>query len=227
MSEGVQETKIIFCNICRVRTKHLLRAKYARPHFNFDGGYVSENYENRASIWSCAGCDEVTFEWQQFERQDEKWEDVLGGYFPTREEEDSVQRKFFKNLNPELNRLYAEVVTCFNEGCLLLCTIGLRGLIEGVCRDKCPTEGNLERKINGLVKFLPSLNLIEALHGFRVVGNNAAHELEALNRDDAKAAIEVLEDVLNYLYDLDYRASQITNASRKASSRSDKPGFVN
>jgi hypothetical protein len=63
--------------------------------------------------------------------------------------------------------------------CLLLCTIGLRALIEGVCNDKGFKDRKLENNIEGLTKLLPSPNMIEALHALRLFGNDAAHRLEA------------------------------------------------
>jgi hypothetical protein len=110
-----------------------------------------------------------------------------------------------------------------NQDCPLLSTIGLRAVIEGICADKGITQGNLEQKINGLHKFLPSLNLIEALHTFRITGNAAAHRLEALTRDEARAAFDVIEAILNFLYDLDYKASQV---KKKAPINSATSGFV-
>jgi len=153
----------------------------------------------------------------------EKWEEHDGGYFST---VSAVQPKLFRMLNPELSRLYREVLTCFEKDCLLLCTLGLRALIEGVCGDKGLTGGNLEHKIDSLVKFLPSPNLIEALHAFRFAGNDAAHRLEALTRDDAEIAIEVMEDLLNVLYDLDYKASAMRSGSKRAAFKSVTPGSV-
>jgi hypothetical protein len=50
----------------------------------------------------------------------------------------------------------------------------------------------------------------------RTEGRTAAHELEPSSRDDAKAAIEIMEHLLNYFYDLDYKASLVRNASRGA-----------
>jgi hypothetical protein len=84
----------------------------------------------------------------------------------------------------------------------------------------------LDRKIDGLITFLPSLNLIETLHAFRFAGNDAAHELEALTRDDARTAIEVMEALLNFLYDLDYKASQMRHASKRAAFKSTMPDSV-
>lgn len=143
--------------------------------------------------------------------------------------EDYIQPTVFKNLNNELGRLYKEIVTCFNEDCLLLCTIGLRALVEGICVDKGLTDEitgkNLRAKIDGLIKFLPSLNLIEALHAFKVSGDDAAHRLQTLTRDDARTAIEVIEHLLNHFYDMDDKASHGRNP-KKLVFDSVKPGSV-
>jgi Domain of unknown function (DUF4145) len=235
LSEGGQETKRIFCNCCKGETHHLLRARYSRLRKVADGEDVfqvrnSAAYEIfdcgelRSSIWSCAGCDEETFELEH--RYIEEAFEGNGSFFPTRSEEGSIQRRRFRSLKPELGLLYGEVVTSFNNNCLLLCAIGLRALIERVCVDKGSTDGNLEHRIDGLIKFLPGMNIIEALHAFRFAGNDAAHRLEARTREDSRMAIEVMEDLLGSLYDLDYKASQIRSASKRVASRSVTPGSV-
>ena len=45
------------------------------------------------------------------------------------------------------------------------------------------------------------------------MGNKAMHELEPPSRDDLKLAIEVIEDLMNFLYELDYKASKLAAAS--------------
>ncbi len=221
-NEGGQETKLLFCNSCKIFTKHDLRARYGRPLLNRDEGYVSEHYERRASIWSCAGCDEETFEKQIL---DESGNDQEYGCFPPRAE-DLVQCKFFRNLNSDLKRLYEEAVACLNGGHLVLCTIGLRALIEGVCSDKGVDGKNLEHQVDGLIKFLPSLNIIQALHTLRITGNDAAHGREPFTRGNARMAVGVVEDLLNFLYDLDYKASQVSSTSRMGGLKSVKSDSV-
>jgi hypothetical protein len=77
-----------------------------------------------------------------------------------------------------------------------------------------------EKNIEGLTKLLPSPNMIEALHGLRLFGNDAAHRLEALTRGNAHEAIEVMEHLLNHFYDMDYKASQVNNPRRSHSTPS-------
>jgi hypothetical protein len=48
------------------------------------------------------------------------------------------------------------------------------------------------------------------------MGNIALHELVAPKKDDLKVAIEVSKDLLNFLYELDYKA---TSLSRRLGAR--------
>lgn len=224
LSETGQETKQIACSFCKVRTHHTLRARYSwlreiRDSVDEGVGEVIGTCEHRYSVWMCGGCDTVTFESQMIYGDGTEGD---GGFFSTRE----VQPKLYRKLNPELTRLYGEIVACFDKGYLLLCTIGLRALIEGICIDKGLKDGKLDQKIEGLIKLLPSVNVIEALHECRVAGNYAAHRLEALSRDETELAIDVIEGLLNFLYDLDYKASQVRNTLRRTAFKSVSPGSV-
>jgi len=176
------------------------------------------------SIWSCSGCEDETFEWKFTGIDDGEHEPT---YLPPREDEGGpVRLKFFQHLKPDLNHLYREIVTCLNEDCLVLCTIGLRALIEGVCSDKKVAGKNLYQKLENLINFLPSRNLIDALHAFRWAGNEAVHENAPLTREEAILAVEVMEDLLNFLYDLDYKASQMKYGSRMVGLKTDKGGTI-
>jgi Domain of unknown function (DUF4145) len=108
----------------------------------------------------------------------------------------------------------------------------LRVLLEAICAEKSVLGGNLEQKIQALAQFIPNESLLQALHAFRFAGNAAAHELEALSQDDARTAIAVMEDLLNFLYELDYKASLMRYAEgrpapkKQQALRLAKGGFV-
>lgn len=223
----MQQTETIFCNTCNTVTDHLLRVRYSTPRIES----VNEDdpdpvrRAHRYSLWSCAGCKEATLEKQRASLDSEsEWAEASGEYYPRRLE-GSIQPKVFKKLNKELGQLYKEIATCFNEDCLLSCTIGLRALIEAVCNDKGFKDRKLENNIKELTNLLPSPNMIEALHALRLFGNDAAHRLEALTRDNAREAIRVMEHLLNHFYDMDYRASQVKHPKKEAFD-SIKPGSV-
>ncbi len=46
------------------------------------------------------------------------------------------------------------------------------------------------------------------------MGNKAAHELEAPNESELTLAIEVMEDLLNYLYELEYKVRRLPKFTR-------------
>jgi hypothetical protein len=114
--------------------------------------------------------------------------------------------KHFVNLPKKLETLYSEVVKSNNEELDLLCAAGLRSLLEGVCADKGIRGANLEEKIEGMKSLLPE-SIVKNLHEFRFMGNRAIHELEAPNNFELSTALDVIEDILNFFYALDYKAS--------------------
>lgn len=123
--------------------------------------------------------------------------------------------KSYSKLKSELTTIYREALSCYNEEALILCTAGLRALLEGICQDKRIKGRNLKVKIDGLKAILPNKNIIRNLHQFRFMGNDAVHELAAPNRKELALAIGVIEDLLNFLYEMDYKASQLRELRRK------------
>jgi hypothetical protein len=87
--------------------------------------------------------------------------------------------------------------------------------LEGVCSDKGIPGANLEKKIDGMKTLLPE-NIVKNLHEFRFIGNKAVHELEAPASHELSAALDVIEDILNFLYALDYKASLLARLRAKA-----------
>jgi Domain of unknown function (DUF4145) len=130
-------------------------------------------------------------------------------YYPELKVDHLLPKKFAK-LNSKLERIYRESISCFNAGSLVLCSAGLRSLLEGVCQDKKVKGRTLEERIENLQFLLPNKNIIRHLHHFRFTGNKAMHELEAPSIEDVRLAIDVIQDLLNYLYELDYKASKLS-----------------
>jgi hypothetical protein len=216
---GKPKRERIWCNKCRGPRIHELQ----HTHYGQEGDPIEDQFFEKwtDSLWACCGCESaiLVHRWEMHGA-----EDMPGApqpevqIYPPRTY-GQKQSKYFIKLPTPLSKLYNEIIGAFNSGSMLLCTIGLRALIEGVCVDKGITEGKLVNKIDGLLKFFPNKTLIDSLHGFRFTGNDAAHDLEAMYPTEASYAIEVMEDLLNFLYEFDYKASQMKNASRRAEIR--------
>ncbi len=218
-SENKPMKKYIFCNRCRDETNHILKAEHYRdyPNYNPDGslGFV-ERLGYR--FWVCAGCDKGTLgEFYTFDVTND--DDALIAdeeYFPGRTIL-HVEEKNFKQLPKKLTIIYRETLRAYNNSLSILCALGLRALIEGICADKGITDNNLKTRINKMESIPLPQNIVSNLHSLRFIGNEAAHELAAPTMGELKLAIEICEDLLNYLYELDYKAYQLTSSrqSRK------------
>lgn len=205
----------LFCNICKGTTHHELKAFHMSEHDQIEHDEEGKaipifTWTSKFRFWVCLGCDTATLEeaWSASGMTDEQGNNIWeSDFYPKRKLSDHAA-KYFQKLSPKLRTIYKEVIKNFNSSLNISCAIGLRALLEGVCADKGITNGNLEKKIDLLISHLPP-NIVKSLHSFRFMGNEAAHELEAPKRSELKLAIEVIEDLLNFLYELDYKAQQL------------------
>lgn len=208
----------IFCNVCRQNTNHTLIGFHRAPiewvvygtSIPVDEDDDGERYEGDETcctefrLWACCGCDAGTME-------------AMNGFcepyppsttfYPPRERLE-VSYKEFRRLSPKLAAIYREVITSFNYDLSILCAVGLRALLEGICKDKGLSGNNLYQKIDGLKDHLPD-HIVEALHHYRLIGNEAVHDLADVDQQTLKALVQVIEDILNYLYELDYKTAQL------------------
>lgn len=200
--------KKIFCNTCNWKTHHDNKFEYERYDSNIDIetdsiDHLTDFEQWRYRVWVCRGCETGSLEEEHIRWVDEEEfsESII---YPIREH-DNLSLKVFQNLEPKLDKIYQEVIQSFNNNSVILCSIGLRALLEGICAEKNVKGRNLVQKIDGLKDYLPN-NIVNSLHGFRFMGNEAAHELQAPSLQELESSIDVMEDLLNYLYELDYKA---------------------
>ena len=70
---------------------------------------------------------------------------------------------------------------------------------------------------------MPNENIIRNLHQFRFMGNEAVHELAAPKPAEIGLAISVIENLLNFFYELDYKASRLREMRRPKKAKGAKP----
>ena len=213
-------TSWIYCNGCQQNTRHVL---VASKEYRHDSPDENAGWWGEYRLWACAGCDTCvmqdyyTASYMVSYTADGESQIYENIYHPKRASS-SRPSKHFVNLPERLNTLYSEVVKSNNEELHLLCAAGLRSLLEGVCSGKGIRGANLEEKIEGMKSLLPE-SIVKNLHEFRFMGNRAVHELEAPNNFELSTALDVIEDILNFFYALDYKASvlgKIRAARREA-----------
>ena len=202
-----EQRKQIHCNVCARHTNHVLCGEHTR-HANVIENkewIYGEDFVYR--MWVCAGCDTATLEEEYHCSLYDALTNPEKHYYPQREL-DHLRVKSYMRLPKNLAGTYRECVLSFNAGLRLLCAAGLRALIEGICKSHAIGGKNLEVKIDGLNKLLPE-HIVKSIHSFRFMGNEAVHELKPPEKKDLELAIEVCEDLMNYIYELDYKAKQL------------------
>jgi hypothetical protein len=219
-SDKLPKNKDIFCNTCKNETHHFCAADQYRRYPEFD------NYGNFLFVetvgyrmWVCAGCETGTLEKYYIDLNDV--EDATG-YFPERSAL-HVEQKKFKQLPKQLDTIYRETLSAYNNKLHLLCAVGIRALLEGICANKGVGGSNLEKKIENMSTILPA-NIVSNLHSLRFIGNEAAHELSSPKLDELRLAIEISEDLLNFLYELDYKTNLLAKRQKSSSATSKAQG---
>ena len=193
------EYQLIYCRRCSGKTKHFVLCKGTEEADPDDGIWRRTHYLAR-----CAGCDtycyatatetEDTYD-HGLERMLPEWD-----VYPTAEGEQEPLEKYF--LFPtRVRAIYLEVVKSINSDLLLLAAIGLRALIEAICKDRGVRARNLERRIDGLAgDGVLSTRESQILHGLRFMGNAVAHEIARPHRDEVLAALGIAESMLQVIY---------------------------
>jgi hypothetical protein len=91
----------------------------------------------------------------------------------------------------------------------VLCGIGIRAIIETVCKDKSATGGDLYTKINSLIPIgVLTQDGADILHKLRTLGNNAAHEVKPHTPKELGLAFDVVDHLLLGVYILPIQAKK-------------------
>ena len=115
------------------------------------------------------------------------------------------------HLPAKISAIYEEVIGAMNAQLPVLAAIGLRTLIEAICKERGIVDGNLEKLIDGLATSgVVSTAQASILHGHRFLGNTAAHEVVTPKPRELVAALEIAETVLRTIYILPELSKQIT-----------------
>jgi len=122
------------------------------------------------------------------------------------------QVKNFKTLPINIQLLYHETIGSFNYLNRILCVAGIRATIEAICLDKNigTASTNLKTKISLLEenKYITN-HLSNALQKLRLIGNSALHEIKTPSEEVLSVAIDLLEDALNYIYEIPDKGNKI------------------
>ena len=198
-----------FCHQCGKSTNHTIIAQEKIVSASDDEYHWGETHY----FARCAGCDAFTYAIESWSEDD--WDPQTGDMQSTWKtyprgvsERQPIDDEY--ELPAKVRAIYREVIGAMNGQLPVLSGIGLRALIEAVCREQGIEGGNLERLIDGLAtKGVLSQAQADILHTHRFLGNVAAHEITSAQPRELVAGLEIAENVLRTIYVLPKLSKQV------------------
>ena len=195
------------CSKCAGKTNHkALVSVDVRGH--------EEDHEHTFSwcvdhqIVQCLGCKTLSFRKASSNSEDyypishDEYEyDVLQELYPSRIEGRKGMGDEIHYLPSNVRRIYEESLLALTNQSPVLAGIGLRALLETICKEKNAVGDDLFKKIDSLVisKVLTPTSA-SILHKIRTLGNDAAHEVKPHSDKQLGLAMDIIEHLLNDVY---------------------------
>jgi len=225
VAKETKNTKLL-CSKCGRETNHALLNSYEVSWDDEDAGVGgSETYD----FLRCNGCDTATLRITSWFSEEEETSVKL---YPSRGAQDVRRPKDFDEITYgcSLDSAYRQTISAFNQRLFTLAGAGVRLIIEGVCKEKGIKKGlvthqdgktrrekNLEGKINGLAEAgYITKEQAKALYQIRFLGNDAAHELDQPTRKVVETALDILEHLLEQVFEQPVKARALAVRAKPA-----------
>jgi len=204
----------ISCIKCAGKTAHKVVCSYdLRGDYN-DGDHNFQ-WAVDHQIIQCQGCKAVSFrkassnseDWVQTSYDGDGEYVIDESIYPSRVEGIKGLGEDAHYLPTSVKRIYDETLRALSSQSPVLAGIGLRALLETVCKEKNATGNDLLRKIDSLVVasvLTPASAAI--LHKIRTLGNSAAHEVKPHSERQLGLAMNIVEHLLKDVYILPKQA---------------------
>lgn len=193
------------CIKCSGRTNHEVVVSV------YQSGYDSDydvHWIHDYQIIKCKGCKTLSYREISSTSEDyaqigeDEWElQERERLFPSRIEGRKDLGDDAIHLPPDLFRIYRETAQALINESPVLAGIGLRAIVETVCKEKKASGKDLYEKINDMAsKHVLTPSGAEILHKVRTLGNKAAHEVAPHTFRQLSRAMDVVEHMLRDVY---------------------------
>lgn len=201
LNKSVGAEILVPCIKCSGKTAHDVVASVDRS------GYAEEvdiSWDEKHQIIRCKGCKTLSFRGMPsnsegyYQIGEYEWEhDINEKLYPSRIEGMKDLGHDVVYLPSDLRRVYAETNQALNNDSPVLAGIGLRALVETVCKEKSSLGKDLYEKINDLTaKHVLTPSGAEILHKVRTPGNKAAHEVKPHTPRQLSFAMSIVDHML-------------------------------
>jgi len=225
--ESISAVLDLACAKCSGRTAHIVLASID-DNGSDDQGAFSFEWIVRYQIVECRGCKSRSFREEHSNSED--WDVGEDGHqFPAVNEVLYPPRlagrkgigDHLQYLPAKVRQIYSETLAAVMSNSPILAGIGLRALLETVCKEKRAVGKVLADKIDDLeAKRILTPISAKILHRIRNLGNDAAHEVKPHTLQQLGVALDVVEHLLKDVYILPHQMkAQFKEVRRKRSKR--------
>ncbi|HEY0685505.1 MAG TPA: DUF4145 domain-containing protein [Steroidobacter sp.] len=212
INKTANEVDDVACASCRRLTKHIVLASADLSGQQYHQGILAVEYSENYQVIQCKGCETISFRIRGWNSEDYDIDDgglsynITTSLYPSRSE-GRTPLKDSHLLPVDVQRIYGETIKAMNNEQPVLAGIGIRAIVESICRDRQATKGNLLEKIDALVPLgVLTKDGADILHKVRSLGNEAAHEVKPHTMEQLGLAIDVCEHLFLGVYLLPHHA---------------------
>ncbi|HEY1691713.1 MAG TPA: DUF4145 domain-containing protein [Polyangiaceae bacterium] len=193
------------CIACTNITQHTVQASVTDTEHVMEKGLEIGSVNTDHELVQCDGCQSISYRdsWCTSNEDPDYYElpPERQRLFPPRLE---GRRRLMFDLPDDIEAIYTETYWALCAGSPILAGIGIRAILETVCRKKGAKTGKLVKRIEKLVDLgVLSKNDAKALHRLRDLGNEAAHRVKQLDSASLGVAMNVVEHLLRQVYYVD------------------------
>ncbi len=195
------------CTTCSGKTAHVFLVAVDVHGTEGDSSF-SFDWHNAHQLIQCMGCKSISYRIVSTNSEDYSHEESGEVVYGETEKLYPPRVAGVKRLGDEaiflpqkVRQIYEETLLALSVNAPVLAAIGLRALIETVCKEKEADGGDLFKKIDSLVekRVLTPVGA-SILHKIRTLGNAAAHEVKPHSERQLSLALDIVEHLLKDVF---------------------------
>ena len=214
LTTGDENKYRLYCKECCGLTLHSVVSSFDERGSEDCGGGNSVDWNSKNQTIQCLGCQTVSFRIVSTFSEDMEY-DHDGPYHPETIKYYPSRVEGVKTLESHLlpyttQQIYKETVLSLENEQFILAGIGIRAIVETICKDLEAEGRDLYNKINALKdRSIVTQEGADTLHKLRVLGNSAAHEVKAHNSQQLELALQIIEHMLEGTYIIPARVESV------------------
>ncbi|MCI5122598.1 MAG: DUF4145 domain-containing protein, partial [Candidatus Electrothrix sp. AUS4] len=201
IAQGDDKKHRLVCRECGRDTLHSIICSYDE-----NSSVNSVDWHRKNQIIQCLGCETVSFRTVSTFSEDVEYDYTGDPYWPETIKYYPGRAEGLKSIDSYLlpysiQQIYKETILSIENEQYILAGIGIRAIVETICKDLNADGRNLYEKIDSLKnKSIVTTEGAAILHKLRVLGNDAAHEVKAHNSRQLELAMQIIEHMLDGTY---------------------------